>query len=99
MGPLPGAAVAEVHAKVSGSPSASLEADPSNAIAAPWVPEYGPPTLATGGRLAMVTVAEAGADVSIPSLTTSVTVKVPRVAYAWVGAGPVPVLPSPKSHA
>ena len=57
-------------------PSGSKEPDPSNDIAVPSVPEYGPPAFATGGSLTPVTVAVVvlGAESTVPSLTTKVTV-------------------------
>ena len=48
-----------------------------------------------GARFVMVTVVIAAAESTCPSFTMSVTVKVPRVAYVWLGAARVEVPPSP----
>src|SRR4051794_4673970 len=68
-------------------------------MAWPRTPEYGPPAVATDGRVAIVTVAVGGTGSTVPSFTGSVTVNEPVDVYACVGAGPLPVDPSPKLHA
>ncbi len=92
------------HAYVSGSLSGSADPRPSNETATPTVPRVAPVMTAVGGRLAggvaqTVTVCDAVALPPRPSLTVSVTVKVPGVANAWPTCAPAPSMPSPKLHA
>src|SRR5262245_6968585 len=91
---VPGAAETEnVHETPSGSSSGS-DADPDSVIGLPSVPLYGPPALTVGGALT-TTIRVAKLLPPSLSLTVTLTVYVPALAYVWPPAtvpAPVPIV-------
>ncbi len=68
---LPAGRLVKDHAKVSGWPSMSLDADPSNCTTLVTNRVWSGPALATGEELLVFTTIVSGAELTVPSLTTS----------------------------
>ncbi len=95
-------ATPEVHAKVSASPSGSLEPRPSTISSTPVTPAPAPPITARGARLAVASSTRIDrVAVSLPprpSVTVNETVKVPAPAKVWEALSPAAVPPPSKLH-
>ncbi len=76
-----------------------VQAPPRSAEPQPPVTVREKASRATEGSPTTVTEAVVESVAPAPSVTVRRTVYVPSAAYVWLVVRPVPVLPSPKSHA